>query len=434
MKALEFFTTNPGVLVVTMLFIIAAMVLGVFVFILRAQGLSLRPLVWFTGIFLAIVLPQAIFHFHKALNTGTDAPESTEGWWHQDTPEPGNDPDLVRMLGSGAEGAMTTDFAPMLAAAGAAPRWARFVVFQDGSSVVLAAFADSVEASRGVSTWLAMSGLTDYVHGDASQGFSGARPAGDRIFARAIGRHMVIWSAPDFSDLKALVAASAFPAHVHDGMIPEKGDAVIEPPPFGLSWPAALLLLFAYVGVVSVFFTKGAAWASALPPQSRQAVTVDTLRSRLLAVGNQDVPFTVQTRENRDQIEVEWRYADARWIDFMRAHSLQRVHRLVLRLDDASNRVYVSEYQSAMDASAGVDGGRLQWSFSTGIQFMQVEHQRVLGLQLDPSGQPTGALHYAWSFNLQEMKAPLQEVITKSGWSWRPVLLDAPEPLGWLFR
>lgn len=157
-------------------------------------------------------------------------------------------------------------------------------------------------------------------------------------------------------------------------------------------------------------------------------------RSRLLAIGNQDVPFSVQTRTDRDQIEVEWRYVDARWIDFMRAHSMRRAHRLVLRLDETSDRVYVSEYQSTVDASAGVDGARLQWSFAMGIQFMQVEHQRVFGLQLDPSGKPTGALQHAWSFNLQEMKAPLQEVITKSGWAWRPVLLDAPEPFSWVFR
>ncbi|MBM4205536.1 MAG: hypothetical protein FJ194_15520 [Gammaproteobacteria bacterium] len=205
-----------------------------------------------------------------------------------------------------------------------------------------------------------MSGLTDWVHGNSSQGFSGARPAGDRIFAHAIGRHMVVWSAGDFSSLKSPVAASAFPSQVHDGMIPEQGDAVIEPPPFCLSWPMAFLLLFADAGVISVLFTKGAAWASALPAQSDQAVSIEELRSRLLAIGNQDVPFSVQTRTDRDQIEVEWRYVDARWIDFMRAHSMRRVHRLVLRLDETSNRVYVSEYQSTVDASAGVDGARLR--------------------------------------------------------------------------
>jgi hypothetical protein len=171
-----------------------------------------------------------------------------------------------------------------------------------------------------------------------------------------------------------------------------------------------------------------------VPAQTGVAASVDELRSRLLAIGKRDVPFAVTAGTDRDQVTVEWRYADARWIDFLRAHAMRRVHRLVLRLDAGSNNVYVTEYQSALDASAGVDGARLNWSASSGIHFMQVEHQRVFGLQIDPSGNPTGELQYRWSFNLQEMKAPLQEVITRSGWSWRPVLWDAPAPLDWLFR
>lgn len=100
----------------------------------------------------------------------------------------------------------------MLATAGTPPRWARFVIFSDGRSVVLASYGEANAASKGLSAWLAMSGLTDWVHGNSSQGFSGVRPAGDRIFAHAIGRHMVVWSAGDFSSLKSPVAASAFPS------------------------------------------------------------------------------------------------------------------------------------------------------------------------------------------------------------------------------
>ena len=64
--------------------------------------------------------------------------------------------------------------------------------------------------------------------------------------------------------------------------------------------------------------------------------------------------------------------------------------------------------------------------------FFQYEHQRVFGLQLDSDGRPTPQLTYAYTFDLQEMKSPLVETITRAGWCWQPVAWQAPPWLRWL--
>ena len=126
------------------------------------------------------------------------------------------------------------------------------------------------------------------------------------------------------------------------------------------------------------------------------------------------------------------RYADAQWLDIMRAHKMRRTHKLVLALDEHSHTARVLEYWSAFDASAGPNDLRLNWTAARGMQFFEFEHRRVFGVQLDASGKPTGELSKAYTFNLQELKQPIIKAVTASGWIWQPVMWNAPDSLRWL--
>jgi hypothetical protein len=46
-------------------------------------------------------------------------------------------------------------------------------------------------------------------------------------------------------------------------------------------------------------------------------------------------------------------------------------------------------------------------------------------VQLDAGGKLTGKLSKAYTFNLQELKQPVIEAITASGWIWQPVVWNA---------
>jgi hypothetical protein len=52
----------------------------------------------------------------------------------------------------------------------------------------------------------------------------------------------------------------------------------------------------------------------------------------------------------------------------------------------------------------------------------EVRQGRVFGLQVDDDGTLSSRASYAYRFNLQEMKSPLMEAVTRAGWVWRPVL------------
>ncbi len=150
-----------------------------------------------------------------------------------------------------------------------------------------------------------------------------------------------------------------------------------------------------------------------------------------MAINRRDVPTEVV--EGRDgAIEITWRYADARWFDLMRVHRMKRTQKLVLTLDEVNHAVRVREFWSAFDASADGRKLNLDWRTATGIQFFAFEHKRVLGAQFGPDGKPTGELSKAYTFNLQALKSPIIDVVTRAGWHWQPVTWNSPASLRWL--
>ena len=61
-----------------------------------------------------------------------------------------------------------------------------------------------------------------------------------------------------------------------------------------------------------------------------------------------------------------------------------------------------------------------------------MEHERVLGAQLDDRGLPTGRAANAWTLDFDEMREPLRRTVLDAGWTWRPVACQGPRWLRWL--
>ena len=202
------------------------------------------------------------------------------------------------------------------------------------------------------------------------------------------------------------------------------------------SWTGLAMIITVFAGyllLVAVYFFKGIAWATRIKATlTASALTTAALRNRLLAISSVDVPFRVEIGKSANELVASWRYADAKWIDHARAHGIRRLHRVVLYLDEPNRKVRATDFATSFDWSAGGSDAALNWKFVTGVVFFQYEHQRVFGLQLDEHGQFKAALSHSYTFNLQEMKAPLIAAITQSGWTWQPVAWKAPNALKWL--
>jgi hypothetical protein len=188
-----------------------------------------------------------------------------------------------------------------------------------------------------------------------------------------------------------------------------------------------------YLFLVVLFFFKGAAWAGTSRAQPGVApVTTTKLATRLEAINTLDVPFHIERGERPNEFFATWRYADAKWVDLARAHGLRRTFRIRLILDEKHGTVRATDYAASYDWSAGRGGANVEWKAGLGIVFFQYEHQRVFGLQLDEQGRFKPELSYAYSFNLNEMKSPLIEAVTRAGWNWRPSVWQGPTWLRWL--
>ncbi|MDQ4144565.1 MAG: hypothetical protein M3198_12645 [Actinomycetota bacterium] len=146
------------------------------------------------------------------------------------------------------------------------------------------------------------------------------------------------------------------------------------------------------------------------------------LHQRLLSLNSDQVPFTVNAGAGGEEGDVvaEWKIVDAKWLEIFAQAGLEKTHRIYLTLDPRENEARVLEESWDVSWRAGVPEIRLSAeafrgrtmgskSFGTAYAFKGVN-------PLD-YGQV-----YNYRFDVSEMKDPLAEVVTRSGWTFRPVM------------
>src|SRR5690606_36365374 len=77
--------------------------------------------------------------------------------------------------------------------------------------------------------------------------------------------------------------------------------------------------IFVWAGLQFFIFGRVASWASAVPAVAGvPPVAQNVLMARLLALNDQNIPFAISRGKRDNEIVVDWRYADARWLVLMR--------------------------------------------------------------------------------------------------------------------
>lgn len=445
-RLLTWIRDNPQLAAVGFVLVVLAGLLGVFAILMQRSGLSLRPILWFAGFFAIVAGPQAVVHLLDAyvqrsgkLETGrVVAPPAAAA------PAPAGPAQATlapvpwaTVFGPDADPTLTVDAKIGLAQIVGEADEAKIAFNARGESALAARFASPAAARRALERYGTFFAFAQASGSDAA-GWTARRHQGQGEWVHVVtaGSELYAWTAADRATVRANreralgpIPAAAESAVAEQGRPP--GPELVSR---RLTRQTGLMFTIVALNLVAagLWFFKGSAWAARIDALA-VALPADaaTLRGALLAVNQTPAPAEVTARPD-GALEVNWRYADARWFDLMRVHRLKRAHRLVLILDDASRTVRVREYWSAFDASARSDGLRFDWKAATGIQFFAVEHQRVLGAQLGPDGRPTGETSRAYTFNLQELKAPLIAAVTGAGWRWQPVTWNTPESLRWL--
>lgn len=403
--------------------LLVVVVLGLFVGVLMHQaGLSLKPLVWFFGLLALVGGPQAVLHgldavaFSRQPSAQPAAPDLQPVDWN-------------RVFGADADPALLTDPRTPLQAVLGEAQAASLSFAATGESALAARFDGHAQSLSAFRAYVAFFQLGSGQ--EVPTGWTARRNSGEWNHVVVAGNELYAWTGASRERVEAR-RAEALGSAASPARTPRAHEARLVTG--RLDW--RLMLPFAALNLLVVvwWFFWGAHWATRLPAAARMAaapVSVAQLQERVLRAYGADTPVQASLAQD-GSITLDWRYADARWLDLMRAHKLTRLHRVVLRPDTARHTVRVSEYWSAFDASAGIVQVQVAWHAASGIRFFQLEQHGVLGVQLDQQGRPTGDLSQVFRFDLQAMKGPAMQAVTGAGWNWQPGFFNGPAWLSWL--
>jgi hypothetical protein len=421
--------------------------------LMRRSGMSRKPLVWFVVLMGLVAGPQAVVHVLDVVAFERQRIEVAPASHEQVPVRPAAAPASLlqpvpweAVLGPQPDPALMVDPRIGLAAVLGTAEEARLSFTRTGASALAARFASpaaAAEALRAYVTFFQFAAAT----GNAAVGWTGRRYGMSEWNHVVAAEHeLYAWTGPDRDSVISRRESALGPlddlGHAPAVLPP------VAPEPFqhtraarahevrlvsdNLSLGVMVPLVAGNVLAVVLWFLRGAAWAARVAPAgSVKPMPAAEVRRRLVAAYGTDSPISATERPDGGVV-LDWKWADARWLDLMRVHRMKRTHRLVLVPDEAARTVRVREYWSAFDASAGAGGVRAHWRAATGIEFFRVEQQRILGAVLDGAGRPAGELHRTYRFDSGAMKRPAIDAVTGAGWRWQPTLYNGPAWLRWL--
>jgi hypothetical protein len=451
---------NPGLAISLALLLAGGLVSLLMAAVMARSGVSLKGIAFFAIFFAIVVLPQVVGHLALAQRppgatvavvpgaAGDAAPAAAGRRSFSLAAEGDSVAAPEQVFGPQHAQARREDQRASFAGRMAGLRVADAVQWPGGDSVTALLFDSADQASAALMAYLSLYQVAPTLDRGGVELHGQRGLGGGYVQLRRSGNALLVVTALDTDALQARVAtlpllqgdaapagiaASATTAATAGASAATAGAAQPLVPalqPLVQVFRSQVLLqvggVLALVALAAWWFFAGTAWAGRVSPAAGVApLPAPVLRQRLLAVNQADVPVTVEARPD-GRMAVTWRRADARWLDLAGAHRLQRTHRLLLRLDDTTRRVHVTEQSTELDASVGLSGASLRWRTELGLVFFQVDHRRIVGLQFGPDGRPTGDLSYAWRFNLHQLKAPFIAAVTAAGWDWQPVVLDLP--------
>lgn len=423
--------TNEGLIVALALLAGFPFVLCLIGMLMRAAGASLKPVVFMLGLTAPVIITFVIAQLVRARMPEAEGEPAPGLAVHG-----GQFAARERLFGKDVPAFLIRDARPGLPGILDEAEVAEAGVTMNVETVMVAQFPSSKAARRAAAAYHHAFHLQS-VGGDETRGWTARRSLqGDYVEMLCRGRVLFVWTgmSPEAcaerreqSNVDSLLPASAVtnPAPLFPSL-QAIADMV---KPGSVKVLGVLLLLAVYVG----WFFKGAAWAASTPASAvTTPVPMSDLAQRLMSINSLDVPFRVSQGASAAEFIVDWRYADAKWVDLARVHGLTRSFRIKLTLDESAHVVRATDYFSSFDWSAGGDGASAEWKAGNGIVFFQHEQQRVFGLRVDGQGNLKPELGYSYRFDLQEMKSPLIQTITHAGWSWRPTVWQGPKWLRWL--
>lgn len=160
------------------------------------------------------------------------------------------------------------------------------------------------------------------------------------------------------------------------------------------------------------FLTSTKRPAAGTPVRSAEEV-----KQALLGLNRPTAPYRlVDGKSEQVDLIAEWRIVEASWYEVFSKAGLSKTFRIYLKLDPEKHEVRASDREYTLEWSVGVPKLSLAVSSFKG-QIQEVEFGTAYAFTetLAP-GQV-----YNYRFNTKEIKQPLQDAVTSSGWTYRGI-------------
>lgn len=433
-RVMTLFRDQPVLLAIGFGLLVVTGVIGFIGVLMLRAGVSLKPLAFFTIFFALIAGPQIVYHTLRAFGRIPDvnaAPSSPRVAAVESesvlATQNGRFVSADAVFGAGFDPDLRSDVRRLFPSTN--PAAAEMAIFRTGQSVIAARFASVEDARTAAGNYASM--LAEQWPAADRDGTHTLQRANDWVRIFQVGRTFFVWSSPDRAGLDSRQAASHACWSTDDRVAADVANENARNNSTRRVFFATVALL---VVVSTVWFFKGSSWAATVSAQENWTTptSADVLMNQLLGLEHLGQPITVKRGSNPNEIEVTWRI-DATWLTLASVQGIQRIHKLLIELDESSHCARVKEYASALDTTTGIDGGKIDWRIQKGITFFEYAKEASCGISYDPStGSFRPKMNYHYTFDLQELKSPLITAVTRSGWTWKPVQWNAPQWLRWI--
>lgn len=153
------------------------------------------------------------------------------------------------------------------------------------------------------------------------------------------------------------------------------------------------------------------------PPAGTAVLPAQAVREKLLRINRTSAPFQVidGAADSVDLI-AEWKIVDATWYEIFAKAGLTKVFRIYLKLDEREHQVRAVDREYTVAWSAGVPRLSLKASAFRG-QTQSIEFGAAYAFTetLAPGEV------YNYRFDTREIKKPIQDLVTGSGWTYKGV-------------
>ncbi len=153
------------------------------------------------------------------------------------------------------------------------------------------------------------------------------------------------------------------------------------------------------------------------PPAGTPVLSQEEVLDRLQSLNRPGAPYRlVDGKSESVDLIAEWKIVDARWHEIFAKAGLTKVFRIYLKLDPSKREVRAVDREYSIEWRVGVPTLSIAVSAFRG-QKQELEFGKAYAFTetLAP-GQV-----YNYRFSTKEMKQPIQETVTRCGWTYKGV-------------